>query len=144
MANVQPIFPKKPNVSWGTLSAANTAKDGTGVVATLFTADATEPSQITCLKMKPLGANIATVLRLFINNGQTNSSPLNNTFFKEISLPATTSSETDVMKSESTSTIYFNGVDHEQLVLPAGYKLNAVLGTAVAAGYQLTAIGGDY
>lgn len=144
MANVQPIFPKKPNISWGTLSAANTGKDGTGAVITLFTADAAEPSQIACLKIKTLGTNVATVLRLFINTGQPNSSPANNTFFKEIALPATTASDTDVMKAESTSTIYFNGTDHEQLVLPAGYKLNAALGTAVAAGYQITAIGGDY
>lgn len=144
MANVQPIFPKKPNISWATMSAANTAKDGTGTVVTLFTADSAEPSQISCLKIKPLGTNVATVLRLFINNGQPNSSPANNSFIKEILLPTTTLTETDVMKAESNSIINFNGIDHEQLVLPAGYKLNAVLGTAVAAGYQFTAIGGDY
>ena len=29
-------------------------------------------------------------------------------------------------------------------VVPAGYKLNATLGTTVAAGFTLTAIGGEY
>lgn len=87
---------------------------------------------------------MATVLRLFINNGAANSSPANNSLFKEITLPATTLSEAAAMMSESVSTIKFDGIDNELLTIPAGYKINAVLGTAVAAGYQLTMIGGDY
>lgn len=142
-ASTQPIFPKKANVSWTTVSAGNTAKDGTGTVQSGFTAGI-EGSRVDTLKIKPLGTNASTVLRLFINNGQPNSTPGNNSFFKEISLAATTVTETDAMSTHAFSTITFNGVDHEQLVLPAGYKINAVLGTAVAAGYQLTFIGGDY
>lgn len=142
-ASVEPIYPNKPNISWTTVSAANTAKDGTGTVQTGFTAGA-NGSRVDTLKIKPLGGNVQTVLRLFINNGQPNSSPANNTFFKEISMPTTSLSESDAMTTHAASTIQFNGVDHEQLVLPAGYKINAVLGTAVAAGYQLSFIGGDY
>lgn len=142
-ANTQPIFPLTPNVSWTTVSAANTAKDGTGAVQTVLTAGV-NGARVDALKVKALGTNVATVLRLFINNGGVNSTPTNNSFFKEISLPATTLTETDVTKVESASTIKFDGDANEQLSIPAGYKLNVVLGTAVAAGYQVTAIGGDY
>lgn len=142
-ANVQPIYPKSPNVSWATISAANTAKDGSGTVQTGFTAGL-NGSRVDTIKIKPLGANVQTVLRLFINNGSTNSTPANNTLFKEILLPATTLTETDAMTTSAASTIQFDGVNHELLALPAGYKINAVLGTAVAAGYQITVIGGDF
>ena len=35
-------------------------------------------------------------------------------------------------------------IEPDNLVLPAGYKLNVTLGTEVAAGYQVTVLGGDY
>ena len=41
-ANTAPIYSRTPVVGWGTLTTANTAKDGTGTVVTLFTADPTE------------------------------------------------------------------------------------------------------
>ena len=34
-ANTSPIFPLVPNVAWGKLTTANTAKDGTGTVGTI-------------------------------------------------------------------------------------------------------------
>jgi len=43
-ANINPIYTRSADIQRGAtaVTAANTAKDGTGTVATVFTADATE------------------------------------------------------------------------------------------------------
>jgi len=76
-ANTQPIFPLTPKVSWGTVTTANTAKDGTGTVVTVFTAGA-DGSRIDQIKVRALGTNVATVIRFFVNNGSTNATAANN------------------------------------------------------------------
>jgi len=135
-ANTQPIFINVPKVSWGAnITAANTAMDGTGTVTTVITADATDGSFINRLTIRPLGTNIATVLRVFINNGLTNATALNNALIVDISLPATTASNTTAL---APIDIPLN------IALPAGYKLNITLGTAVSAGFAVVAFGGDY
>jgi hypothetical protein len=84
----------------------------------------------------PIGSNVATVLRLFINNGSTNATAGNNALYKEYSLPATTLSETAQMASDIEIPL--------DLFLPSGYKINATIGTTVAAGWSLVALAGDY
>ena len=134
-ANTTPIFLLTPAVSWApTGTSANTALDGTGTVATVFTAS-TNGSKIEKVVLEHLGSNVATVVRLFINNGSANSSAANNSLVKEIAMAANTLSQT----AESTRVEI--GLD---LVLPASYKLNCTIGTAVATGIQVTAIGGHY
>jgi len=91
--NTQPIFSRVAKAVWATLTAANTAKDGTGTVATVFTADATNGSRVEKIVAKALGTNVASVLRVFLNNGLTNATPANNTMLADVSLPATTLSE---------------------------------------------------
>lgn len=139
-ANVQPIFPIAPAASWGTVAAANTAKDGTGTVVTIFTAGV-NGSRVDSVKIRALGTNVATVMRFFINNGSPNSTPTNNSLFYEVTCPATTLSE---VASLADISLIFDGVNLPQIVLPAGYKINVALGTAVAAGLNVTAIGGAY
>lgn len=134
-ANTSPIYPSVGKIGWGILTAANTATDGTGTVATVFTADATDGSRVDRVRFTPLGTNVTTVIRLFLNNGSTNATGTNNALLKEFTLPATTASNAAAL------------VDLEwdaDLVLPPGYKINAAMGTAVSAGWQITAIGGDY
>lgn len=134
-ANNAAIFPAKGKIQWGTVTTANTAKDGTGTVVTIFTADATNGSRLDTIKVRALGTNVATVLRIFINNGSTNATAANNSLYYDITIAATTNSETAAL------------VDTEipmDLVLPAGYKINITIGTTVAAGLQVTAVGGDY
>lgn len=89
--NTSPIFPLVPSVQWGAtaLATSNTAKDGTGTVLTVFTADAINGSRVDYLKVRALGSNIATVLRVFINNGSTNATPANNVLFMERTIPTT-------------------------------------------------------
>jgi hypothetical protein len=135
-ANTQPIYSRLPDIQWiQSITAANTAKDGTGTVNTVFTADATNGGWVEKLVFRALGTNVATVARVFINNGSTNATVGNNTLFKEITLPATTLSETSALADQELSL---------RIALPLGYKINVTLGTAVAAGYSATTVGGKY
>jgi hypothetical protein len=139
-ANKEPIFPATPNISWGTISAANTAKDGSGTVVTVFTAGL-NGSRVDALKVRHLGTNVATVLRIFVNNGSSNSTPTNNILFHEVTIPAATLSEVSAL---TDTVVLFDGEDLPQLVLEPNQKLNVTIGTAVAAGLAITVIGGDY
>ena len=143
-ANVTPIFPIRPKVSWGRLTTANTAKDGTGTVVDLFTAGA-DGARIDQIKVRAQGTNVATVLRLFINNGLTNATAANNSLVHETTIAATTLSETAALV-DNDITILKNTTETVVPVpfLPAGYKIQATIGTTIAAGIQVTVFGGDY
>jgi hypothetical protein len=139
-ANTQPIFSTKGAIQWNPaiLNAANTAKDGTGTVATVFTGNAAGNAAgnfVQKLIARPLGTNVATVLRVFVNNGLTNVTAANNTLIAEITLPTTTLSEVAALPDFILALNF---------AIPPGYKINCTLGTAVAAGYALTVIGGEY
>lgn len=136
-ANTTPIFPLTPAIHWGAaaITAANTAKDGTGTVTTVFTAGAVDGSRVDYIKSRALGSNVATVLRIFVNNGLTNATPANNVLFMERTIPATTLSET-----AEIADIYIP----LDISLPAGFRLNVTIGTAVAAGLMVSAVGGHY
>lgn len=133
-ANIDPIYTLTPNISFCALTAANTAKDGTGTVGVAFTAGA-NGSYLKKLTFRAKGTNVQTVARVFINNGGSNTTATNNTLFKEITLLATTLSETTALADVELA---FGDA------LPAGYQILITLGTAVAAGWQITAVGGDY
>ena len=133
-ANTSPIFPLTPKISWGTVTTANTAKDGTGTVVTVFTAGE-NGARVDYLKIRALGTNIATVARVFVNNGSTNATAANNTLIIDQTIAATTNSETAQLT---------DNIIQLDLSLPAGYKINVTIGTSVAAGLQVTAVGGDY
>lgn len=136
-ANTAPIFSVLGDIEWGTtaLTTQNTAKDGTGTVLTCFTADATNGGFVQRIRFRSAGTNIATVARVFINNGSTNATPANNILYDEITLAATTLSEVAALP------VYELPLN---FALPPGYKLNVTLGTTVAAGYYVSVIGGKY
>lgn len=117
------------------LTAANTAKDGTGTVLTIFTADAVDGSLASRLRATPIGTNTASVLRVWINNGAATTTATNNILYKEFSLPATTLTEV------AAQSVYYHDLG---LRLPAGYRLTCAIGTAVAAGWHVMVEGGDY
>lgn len=135
-ANTAPIFSIAGDVEWGTtvLTTQNTAKDGTGTVLTCFTAGV-DGGFVQRIRFRSAGTNIATVARVFINNGSTNATASNNILYDEITLAATTLSET------SAQPVYELPLN---FALPAGYVLNVTLGTTVAAGYYVSVIGGKY
>jgi hypothetical protein len=135
-ANTAPIFSISGDTQWGgsLLAAANAAYDGTGAVLTVFTAGA-DGGYVNRLIMRAAGTNIQTVLRVFLNNGSTNATAANNSLIGEMTLYATTASNT-----ASTQAFEYP----LNFALPAGYKVNVTIATTVAAGYYVTAIGGKY
>lgn len=134
-ANTIPIIPGTPKIGWAKLTTANTAKDGFGTVATLFTAGS-NGARADRVKVRGLGTNVQTVLRLFVNNGSDSNTATNNSLYMERTIAATTLSETTELAD--------NVIDLDTLALPAGYKILATIGTTVAAGLQVTCEGGDY
>ena len=137
--NTSPVFPLVPVVSWINTGAvtANTTTDltaGTNYNSG-FTANATNGSRVDFIRVRTLGTNSQTVMRVWINNGSTTATAANNTLFFERTLAATTVSQTaeqiDVMVPMNVS-------------LPVGHKIYYTFGTAVAAGYSIQVVGGDY
>ena len=136
-ANNQPIFSIAGDAQWssGAITAANTTTDLTsGTIYAIFTGG-TNGSYIQRIRFRHLGTNVATVARVWINNGSTTGSAANNTLWDEITLAANTLSQTAA------------AINYELpfgFALPAGYVIYVTLGTAVAAGFKATIIGGDY
>lgn len=133
-ANTAPIFTLTPKVAWGVIDTANTAKDGTGTVVGVFTAGS-NGSFLEKVVIKAKGTNVATALRVWLNNGSTNATAGNNTLIADITIAATTNSETAKL------------ADNEILInmpIPAGYVVNITIGTSVAAGLHVSGWGGDY
>lgn len=133
-ANTAPIFPLTPVLVWATLTAANTAPDGTGVVSTLVTGGASG-TRVDKLRVRPLGENVATVLRVFVNNGGDNATAANNALIAELDCPATNASNSASSIGQELAL---------DVVLPADYRLCVTICTAVASGLTVTAEGGDY
>jgi hypothetical protein len=134
-ANTNPIYSAVPDVAWsGAITTANTAMDGTGTVSTVFTAGV-NGSFVQKVRFRALGTNVASVGRVFINNGSTNATAGNNVLYDEVTLAATTANAAAAL---ALYEITLN------IALPAGYKINVTIGTTVAAGYVVTAVGGDY
>jgi hypothetical protein len=139
-ANTQPIFSSQGAIQWAApaLTSANSAMDGTGTVTTVATGNNSGNAAgnfIQKLVVKALGSNVASVLRVFINNGSANTTAANNALIAEATLPATTASNAAALVNIE---IPLN------LALPPGYRINCTLGTAVSAGWMVSAIGGQY
>jgi hypothetical protein len=143
-ANNDPIFTKSGDVAKdaGTAMAGAitlAANDFTGAGANnvlVFTADATNGSFIQRLRLKAIGTNVASVMRVFINNGAANTTASNNSFIGEISLPATTTSAVAPVTPDFDYPL--------NMVLPAGFRIYVGLATAVAAGWVVTPVAGKY
>jgi hypothetical protein len=83
---------------------------------------------------QPVGTNVATVCRLWMNNGLstpgTGGTAAHNLLMEELPLPASTLSEVTAMQSY-TKVLRLKD-------WPPTYRLYATFGTAVAAGYFLS------
>lgn len=134
-ANTIPVFPITPIVGIGALiSVANTALNGTGTVTTLLTAGA-NGARIDYIRVKSTGTNVATVVRIFLNNGSDPTVATNNSLIAEQAVAAYTLSQT------AASTDYVISLN---INIPAGYVLTATIGTAVAAALCLTTFAANY
>ena len=130
-----PIFAQTPVFTVGqTITTANTAKDGTGTVVLLYTAGA-NGSRVDAVKVRSTGTAVATVIRIFVNNGATNATATNNSLYTEATIASTTLTE---VAAQTDNSITMN------ISLPATYRVYATIGTSVAAPLQVSAVGGDY
>lgn len=142
--NVQPIFARRgvQGVNGGTtMQAAITAaaNDFTGAGANnvlIFTAGA-DGSIIRAIRLHPIGTNVASLMRFFVNNGSTNGTASNNAFIGEVSLPATTASSTAALTIVEVPFL-------DNLALQPSFRLYMGLATAVAAGWIAHVLAGDY
>jgi len=136
--NIAPIYSKVAHWQWSTgISAANTALDGIGTSYIVFTADPNNGGYVKKLRIKPIAANsIATVMRIFINNGSPTSTAANNVLYDEIALG------TNVLTQSSAFPFYEVPINE---ALPPNYQIFVTLGTATSgAGYAVTVVAGKY
>jgi len=136
--NNAPIYSKVGNVQWasGAITAANTTIDLTsGTSYLVFTADATNGGYLPRIRFRSLGTNVATVARVWITNATGPGVGANAILWDEITLPATTVSQTGALTVQELPLGF---------ALDPGYKIYVTLGTAVAAGYHATIPGGKY
>jgi len=136
--NTNPIYSGVGDIQWGAtaLVAANTTYEATGSnVLTVFSSSVSG-SFVQRVRFKASGSTVATVARLFINNGASPITSSNNILFDEITLPATTSGST---AATAVFELPFN------VALPAAYRILATTATAqVNGGWYVSAVGGSY
>lgn len=142
-ANTQPIYSLVPNTSVAKASTVfpavllTAANDYTGISASnvLMHTAGVDGSFVDRVVLKALGTNVASLARVYINNGAVNTTATNNMLLAEIPLPATTSSIT-------TPT--------QDVVLPLNIRLDAAfrlfigIETTVAAGWQPICLSGQF
>ncbi len=137
-ANTSPITPIAPASSWDATAPLTTADTGITTLTTyktLLTAGA-NGARVGKVNICPLGTNVATVMRFFLNNGSAPSVVGNNQLVKEVTLAASTVSQVSALTQQQLEL---------NMVLKPGHKLLYTLGTAVAAGFGVSAIdAGDY
>lgn len=141
-ANSDPIFSKAGAIGLAGGTGIGTSivsdYDGTGANNVIvFTSDATNGGFIQRLRLKAKGTNAVAVARVYINNGSANTTAANNSFYGEISLPATTVSTTAATAD----------VDYPMnFAIPAGYKIVVGISAAsvLASGWSVTTIAGAY
>jgi len=158
--NTSQTFSKIGYVGSCKLQAANTATDGTGTLDAAGTnttttghsgtlaSGGTAGKRIDRVRFMAEGTNVATVCRLFLNNGSSNGTSGNNVLIAEIALPATTASNSALINATikelptpQTDTAF--DLTAFPIIIPPSYVLMACLGTAVASFWDLCAMGGD-
>jgi hypothetical protein len=141
-ANINPIFTVSGDLSTNdgtTMSQAvlTAAADYTGISANnilIFTAGG-NGSYIQRIRAKAVGTNVASVARVYINNGSIHTTAANNTFYGEFTLPAVTG-----IATAATAEIDYP----MNFALNASFAIYVGLGTTVAAGWVFTAVAGQY
>jgi hypothetical protein len=137
--NTNPIYSGVGDIQWATSSlvASNPSFEASGSGAvTVFTASPSG-SFVQRIRFKASGSTTATAARIFIGNANTPSTGSNVTLFDEITLPATTLSNT---AAQAVYEVPINAA------LPANYKIIATVATAQVAGggWYVSAVGGSY
>jgi len=131
-ANTSPIFIDTPKWGQARISTANTARDGTGTVGTVYTGT-TDGSRISYIRIMATSTTTAGMVRLFISDGS------NIRLWDEILVSALTPSAT-VLGFRATIASPVPG--EPLLFLPSAHLLLA--STNNAESFDVTAVVGDY
>jgi hypothetical protein len=128
----QAQYAATPRCAIGQISTANTNRDGTGTIVTVFSAGASG-SRIDQVRIHAVGTTTAGMIRLFIHDGT------NARLWKEVPVVAVTPSSTQPAWASNVS----SQVDLElPLVIPNGYSLRAATNNAET--FNVIALGGDF
>jgi len=117
----------------GQISTANTARDGTGTIGTIFTAGASG-SRIDTVALKATATTTAGMIRLFIHDGTTAR------LLTEVPVVAVTPSGTLPSWEAQLTTNSMSQV--LPIILPTGYSLRAATNNAET--FNVIAEGGDF
>lgn len=115
------------------VSVANTNRDGTGTIVTVFSAGASG-SRIDAIDLKAVGTTTAGMIRLFIHDGA------DARLLTEVPVTAITPSGTLPSWEAQLNTNTMTQV--LPLVLPTGYSLRAATNNAET--FNVIALGGDF
>jgi hypothetical protein len=131
-ANTTPIFTLTPVVAVATVSAANTARDGTGTIVAVLTGG-TNGTRIEFITIKATVTTSAGAIAFYIDPGT-------GTFhlWTEVLVTAVTASTT--VAAFQTELVRTDGLP--VITLPATYRLGA--STEIANNFRIIAHGGDY
>jgi len=126
-------YASTPKCGIGQISTANTNRDGTGTIGTIFTAGASG-SRIDAINIKATGTTTAGMIRLFIHDG------VDARLLTEVPVMALTPSGTLPSWEAQLNTNTMTQV--LPLVLPTGYSLRAATNNAET--FNVIALGGDF
>lgn len=125
-------FAATPKVGIGQISTANTNRDGTGTIGTVFSAGSSG-SRIDAIGIKATGTTTAGMIRLFIHDGS------NARLLTEVPVIAVTPSGTAPAWEAQLNTNTMSQV--LPIILPTGYSLRAATNNAET--FNVIAAGGD-
>lgn len=126
-------YASTPKCGVGQVSVANTNRDGTGTIVTVFSAGASG-SRIDAINIKATGTTTAGMIRLFIHDGT------DARLLTEVPVVALTPSGTLPSWEAQLNTNTMTQV--LPLVLPTGYSLRAATNNAET--FNVIALGGDF
>lgn len=130
---LQAQYASTPKCAIGQVSVANTNRDGTGTIATIFTAGA-NGSRIDAINLKALAATTAGMIRLFVHDG-TNARLLTELPIVAVTPGAAIPSWEAQLNTNSMSQVL-------PIILPSGYSLRAA--TEKGETFNVICVGGDF
>ena len=126
-------YASTPKVGVGQISTANTNRDGTGTIGTVFTAGSSG-SRIDMIDIQATATTTAGMVRLFLHNGTTAF------LLAEVPVVAVTPSGTIPAFSAQLNSNTMTQI--LPIVIPTGWSLRA--STHNAEAFNVIALGGDF
>lgn len=126
-----PAFADTPRIGAAAVSTANTARDGSGTIATVFTAGA-NGSRVEEVVFKATGDPADSIVTVFLHDGSTYY------LYDEVDLDNPAAASNTVVGYRLSRT-------YDNLVLPSGWSLRAAITVALTAGViNVIAHGADF